>query len=209
MVDNINAQLIQMMNKRFHLVDAFATVFPALHEQIIPYLRALHKESDYDIDNIPSRFSMGWQFLMLSTPMSLEAVNSQVLRDQQRTMQARWDEALEEARMLLRETCLNLVTHLRESLSNDTWGAPKRLSTSTVTNLREFFAKFNMRDITNDRQLAEIVECGRNLLNGANVESLRTMDGVRTRFRTELQSIEQAVTETIQIAPTRRIRVRE
>jgi hypothetical protein len=209
MVNYIDHQLRIMLQKRISLVDNFVDVFPFLHEQIKDHLRALHKESDYEIHNIADRFTMGWQFLMLSTPTSLSSINGQILKDQQRNMQLKWDEALEDARMLLRETCLNLVTHLRDSLTNDAYGAPKRLSTSTVTSLREFFNNFNMRDITDDTQLAVLVNRGKNLLTGVDAESLRTMDELRARVRFELRDIEQAVTETLISTPTRRIKVRE
>jgi hypothetical protein len=110
--------------------------------------------------------------------------------------------------MLLRETCLNLVSHLRSSLECDAYGAPKRLATSTVRNLQEFFENFNLRNVTNDAELGSLVEQGRGLISGIDAESLRTMDGLRLRVRSELNNIEQAVTDTMMVAPTRRIKMR-
>jgi hypothetical protein len=209
MVDSITARLHSYLRQRLLLVDHFGQVLPVLAENIAPRLRKLHNNRDYDLKNALSQFSMGWQFLMVTAPMNLESINSELARKEHRKMQERWADALEEARLLLRETCLNLVSHLRTSLENDAYGAPKRLSTSTVRNLQEFFDNFRLRDITDDQEMKELIDRGKSLLGGIDAESLRTADGLRARVRSELNEIEQAVTATLTTAPTRRIRVRD
>jgi hypothetical protein len=204
----ITERLTNYLNRRVALVDTFAVVFPTLGQVAKDHLRKLHREEDYDFDDIRDQFSMGWQYLMLTTPTSMESINSERFKQEQRKMQARWSEALDDARLLLRETCLNLVSHLRTSLESDAYGAPKRLATSTVRNLQEFFENFNLRDITNDTELSQLVESGKRLVTGIDAESLRTMDGLRLRVKSELNEIEQAVTSTLMVAPTRRIKVR-
>jgi hypothetical protein len=204
----ITARLENYLQRRLVLIDQFAQVFPSLAEAFESHLRKLHNKRDYDLDNIPNQFSMAWQYLMLTTPTTLESINSELFKKEQRKMQEKWGEALDDARMLLRETCLNLVSHLRSSLDSDAYGAPKRLVTSTVRNLQEFFDNFNLRNITDDRELTSLVGQGKQLLDGIDAESLRTMDGLRLRVRSELQSIEQSVTDTLMVQPTRRIKVR-
>lgn len=201
-------QLEEYREKRLILVDMFAEIFPSLAETFRDHLRALHNGRDYDFDDIPSRFAMGWEFFMITTPTSLETVSSELMKQERNKMQNKWNEALEDARMLLRETCLNLVTHLRVSLQPDNFGAPKRLATSTVRNLQEFFERFNMRDITNDRELGTIVEQGKRLLKGVDAEGIREMDGLRMRIGSELMVIEEAINSTMIVEPTRRIKVR-
>lgn len=208
MEPQITARLENYLQRRTMLINQFAEVFPSLAEAFEPRLRKLANKNDYDLGDIQSQFSMAWQYLMLTTPSTLESINQELFKQEQRKMQEKWGEALEEARMLLRETCLNLVSHLRSSLDSDAYGAPKRLATSTVRNLQEFFENFNLRNITDDRELTNLVGQGKQLLEGIDAESLRTMDGLRLRVRSELQAIEDAVTETVQSLPTRRIKVR-
>lgn len=205
----IREQLLVYFNRRCELIDRFAEIFPTLAELSKDHLRKLHNSGDYNLDNIPSQFSMGWQFLMVTTPTTLANISDEILKEERQKMEQRWDEALEEARLLLRETCLNLVSHLRSSLESDAYGAPKRLATSTVRNLQEFFQNFSLRNVTNDSELAQLVEQGKGLLTGIDAESLRTMDGLRLRVRSELNEIEQAVNESLIVAPTRRIRVKQ
>ena len=204
----ITAKLEEYLRRRTILIDVFAEVFPTLGLESAAHLRKLHKESDYQYDDVRDLFSMGWQYLMVTSPTNMESINNERFKQENRKMQERWSEALDEARLLLRETCLNLVQHLRTSLEVDAYGAPKRLATSTVMNLQQFFENFNLRDITNDAELNELVERGRSLINGIDAESLRTMDGLRARIRHELTDIEQAVNDTLIQVPTRRIKMR-
>lgn len=209
LVDQINSRLVDYRCQRFELVANFANIYPTMMEENQPKLRKLHNENDYLTGvQVYDSFSMSWQFVQLSTPTDLESVSSEILKQERDKMQGRLNEAFEEARLLLRETCLNLVAHLRNSLENDAHGAPKRLASSTVRNLQEFLNNFNLRDITNDGELSELITQAKNLTNGIDAESLRTMDGLRARVRGELGLIEESITKTLIVEPTRRIRTR-
>jgi len=207
MVDLITDRLHSYFLKRQEYIEAFVAVYPSLVVDANPKLRKLFNENDYDMDDVASQFTMGWQFLMLTTPTTLESVNSEMFAQERRKMQERMQEAFEEARMLLRETCLNLIQHLRVSLESDAHGAAKRLSSSTVRHLQEFLNTFDLRNVTNDHELARFVKEARQLTDGVDADSLRSMDGLRHRLRAELTGIEEAITINLVTQPTRRIRV--
>lgn len=205
-VDQITQDLKSYQSQRETFVQVFADVFPSIMEKQPEKLRSVFNRRDYDLDNIHDQFSMSWNFLQLSPPTNLEELNSELFKQERNKMSARMEQAFEEARLLLRETCLNLVTHLRISLESDMHGAAKRLSPSTVTNLQAFLNNFSIRDITDDRELRELIIEARMLTSGVSAESLRTMDGLRMRVRAELGVIEEAITKTLEVMPTRRIR---
>lgn len=208
MVEQITQQLEAYNEKRVYLVERFAEVFPNLAAEGPSKLRALHRDNDYNIGNVHDQFSMGWQFLQLKSPDNLESINTEMFKRERNKMQDRMNEAFEEARLLLRETCLNLVAHLRISLESDAHGAAKRLATSTVRHLQEFLNNFELRNITDDRELSEYIKQAKRLTEGLDAESLRTMDGLRLRVRGELGLIEEAITQTLVVQPTRRIKVK-
>lgn len=207
MMEKITAQLEAYNIRRNELIDRFADVYPQIASDSQSKLRALHCQSDYDIENISSQFSMGWQFLQIVAPTNLEQVNSQIFIQERNKLQDRMKEAFEEARLILRETCLNLVTHLRLSLESDAHGAAKRLSTSTVTHLKEFLHNFDLRNVTNDRELELLIRQARQLTDGIDAESLRTLDSLRLRVRGELSTIEESISRSLIVEPKRRIRV--
>ena len=206
MVDPINHKLENFSTMRYEFVCSFARDFERLKLEFPEKLRKLYNEDDYNVGDIVGQFSMWWQFLKLQVPDSLDSINRALASEEQKKFRARMQEAYEEARMVLRETCFELVTHLRKSLENDHYGAPKRLATTTVTKLQEFLGQFQLRDITNDTELDALVGQIKSLVMGVDAESLRTMDGLRGRVRTELEAVEVKLSESVITPPARRIR---
>lgn len=206
MSDHIDIQLNAYHNQRYQFITEFAEAWPEIKVEFPAKLRKLYEEKDYDVGDVASNFSMSWNFIKLIVPTELSEVSEKMLKDEQKKFRDRMDEAYEEARMILRETCFSLVSHLRESLEPDNYGAAKRISSSTVTKLQEFLRTFNLRDITNDLRLQTMTHELSQLLTGVEAESLRTLPGFRDRTRTELEIIEERLQEAITIAPTRRIK---
>lgn len=204
-VEQIKTQLMNYYARRLELIASFVEIWPELMGEARPELRALFDEGDYS-KNVGDAFEMSWQFLMFTAPTELDSLNPKIFQEERAKMQARMQEAWEEARYVLRETCLGLVTHLREQLEPDVHGAPKRLSGSTVKHLWDFISSEPLRNVTGDRELAQYSEQMRALLNGVDRETLKEGDGLRARVRAELQKIETAITQSIETAPRRRIK---
>lgn len=206
MMDQITQQLISYSEKRSDYIENFVNVFEGLKIEFSEKLRKLYNEKDYETGDIRGQFSMSWQFMMIQVPPTLEQISSSLYKTEQRKLESRMQEAFEEARMVLRETCLSLVTHLRNSLMPDNYGGVKRISTSTLIHLQVFLNNFNLRNITNDRELDTLVKELKELTNGVDAESLRTMDGFRARVRSGLHEVEQELEKAVTVTPSRRIK---
>lgn len=206
MVQTIEKELQEYAAIRKSRVEAFAKVYPDLIKEAQPKLRVLFNENDYRRDAI-SAFSMGWQFLMFTSPTELEGISTEMFEVERQKMMVRMNEAYEEARMVLRQAMADLVNHLRESLEPDLHGAPRRLSASTLGHLQEFLNNFNLRNVTNDSELQRYVDNAKKVLNGVEIEALRTTDGLRQNIRASLDSIERSITQTLEVVPKRRIKV--
>src|ERR1700722_4094155 len=100
----ITMRLVDYLRRREILIDHFCSIYPTLAESFQPHLRKLHDAHDYDVHNVRERFTMEWQYLMLTSPTNMESINSELFKKEQRKMQEKWVEALDDARMLLRET---------------------------------------------------------------------------------------------------------
>ena len=206
MVSQINHQLNLYLQRRLEMVDLFAEIWPELISEAKPELRSIFSEGDY-VHGVKDSFEMGWQFLAFTAPLEMESVDPELLRSEQLKFQARMREAWEEARYVMRETCLELVSHLRGQLEPDQFGAPKRLSTSTITHLWDFLKSEPLRNITGDQELSQYSETMRGLLEGVDREALKSADGLRDRIRTELGQIETSLEASISTSPRRRIKV--
>lgn len=206
-VDALVTDLKFYREKRYEYIDAFAEIYPTLVREAEPKLRKLFNEKDYGhADDIRHNFGMTWNIVMLQAAGQLEEINSEVFQEERKKLAKRMEQAFEEARLILRETMLNLVSHLRTSLDSDPRGGSKRLATTTVTHLQEFLNGFELRNITDDRQLQMFINQAHNLLDGVDAESLRTSDGFRLRLRSELSEIEESITRTLIVVPKRKIR---
>ena len=60
---------------------------------------------------------------------------------------------------------------------------------STVSNLVEFLSNFSFRNVTDDRQLQELVGRARGLLQGVDADDLRTSVDMRTRVQQGMASL--------------------
>ena len=77
----------------------------------------------------------------------------------------------------------DLVAHMAERLKDGADGKPLRFKQSTVSNLVEFLSNFSFRNVTDDRQLQNLVGRARELLQGVAVDDLRTSGDMRTRVQ--------------------------
>lgn len=207
MVERVTLSLQSFAQDRQILVETFADVYPYLIQEAQPKLRKLFNEGDYDPQaEVYSAFRMGWQFLRFDEPINLESINGKIFLQEKNKLQTRMNEAYEEARMVLRESCITLISNLRVALEPDAYGAPKRFSASTLRNLQEFLETFDLRNVTSDSQLQVFVTQAKSLVEGVDAEGLRTTDGFRQRIGDELHNIEQSITESMLVAPKRRIK---
>jgi hypothetical protein len=205
-VTQVYDQLEKYSDMRYELVCLFARDFESIKLEFPEKLRKLYNAKDYEVGDIVAQFSMSWQTLKLEVPPDLEQISKATFTEEKKKLQARMQEVYEEARMILRETCFQLVSHLRKSLESDPYGGPKRLSTSTVTKLQEFLGTFELRNITNDEELGGLVNQLKSLTMGIDAESLRTMEGLRMRVRHELEAAEIKLNESVIVTPARRIK---
>lgn len=208
--DDLDEYLKERAKKREEvLVPAFAEIVPSLVDQTPKSLRALWKEEDYKKftpEGVTWEFSMSWLWMMFTAPMQLEGVSTEFAKRAARNWDQRLERAYEETRHMLREVFLGIITKLRDNLEPDAYGGHKRLSTSAIRDLREFIANCPIRNVTDDRQIAQWSAQVEKLI-GDDTEAFRENDGFRARVHGELTGIEKAISDSIEVAPKRRIKL--
>jgi hypothetical protein len=205
--DEIDRQLEIYFQARVMLIDEFAKAWPNLVKNLAPKdLRALYEKNDYEMDGIRDEFLMTWNFWTFTAPLELKEVSPRVFKAESERIRQRMDDAFDKVRLVQAETFAQLVGQLRDKLSGDVNGNPKRLSASKVRDLIEFTRSFPLQNVTNFEQLATEVDRADRLLKGVDIEELRSTDGLRARVRSELSEIEQILDRNIVNAPRRIIR---
>jgi hypothetical protein len=82
-----------------------------------------------------------------------------------------------------------LVQHMANRLKEGPDGKPLRFKETTVSNLIEFLANFEFRNVTDDGELQALVAQARQLLQGVSADDLRTTGGLRTQVQQGMAGI--------------------
>ena len=101
-------------------------------------------------------------------------------------MQAKFAEAVELAEQTFAEELSQLVGHLAERLSGSVDGKPKVFRDSAISNLNEFFERFQHLSIGSNEDLDQLVENARQVISGVDPQDLRDRASLRDRMARSL-----------------------
>lgn len=206
-VEAVTARLKQYAEERQGMVDTFIDAYPRLCLEAAASLRSLYNAKDYPpADYVRSKFHFSYQYLSFGTPEGLEAVNAEIFAEERDKQATVLRDATIEARDFMRATVAELVGHLRDRLEPDADGKPKRLHETAVTNLQQFLDTFNLRNVSNDTQLAAEIAKLRSLVSDTNADELRKQKDWREAVREDLGRIGTTLTGLIEHAPGRKFR---
>lgn len=190
LIENVHAKLEGYKVEREELVNAFIAAYPVLCAKAAQQLGSLFNHGDYpSVDDIKARFAFSWDYISFGVPGALKGISPSLFAAQKEKAAQQLEEAASEITLLMRQSLHEMVSHLADRLAPGDEGKPKILRESAVSNLKEFLATFDFRNITNDTQLAEQVAKARSLIDGTSVESLRKSDTWRASIQEGMQRI--------------------
>jgi hypothetical protein len=108
-------------------------------------------------------------------------------------MQARFTEAVEFAEQAFTEELTRLVDHLSERLRGQHDGKPKVFRDTAITNLMEFFQRFQPLNIRSNEQLDELVAQAQDIVQGVQPQQLRENLDLREYVAGQPGSVQQAL----------------
>jgi hypothetical protein len=103
----------------------------------------------------------------------------------------------------------DLVRHMQERLQDGPDGKPARFHQTTVSKLVAFLDSFEFRNVTDDRELKELVERAKGLLSGVTVKGLKTTSELRSQVRDGMADLATQLDSLIVRRGTRRLRLEE
>ena len=164
----------------------------------------LYNESDYPATLI-GLFDMAWEFPSVEPPAYLQRLSPELYRQECERMQARFNEAVELAEAAFTEELTRLVEHLAERLSGQQDGKPKVFRDTAITNLSEFFQRFQRLNIRSNEQLDDLVAQAQEIVRGVQPQQLRENSGLREHVAGRLETVQQALGEMMVDRPRRNI----
>ena len=209
-LQTVENRLRQFAVDRVQLIDAFLTAYPSLCQDAAQRLRGLYNPADYPpIDDVRQQFGLSWQYVSFGVPDQLKGISQDVWEQEREKAAQRMAQASSEIQQVLRETMAGLVQHMADRLQTSEDGKPLRFKNSTVSNLVEFLANFEFRNVTDDTELQNLVAQARQMLQGVDAEDLRSTGELRTRVQQGMTNLAAQLDTLVVRAGGRKFRFEE
>jgi len=205
--EDVTAFDVQMRTAQAELAEAVSQLddcYGELVQQARERLGDLFDPADYP-ETLQGLFEISWDYPSCSPPEYLRSVSPQLYEEECRRVQARFSEAVQLAESAFAEELSGLINHLAERLTGQTDGKPKVFRDSAVTNLLEFFDRFQRLNIQSNEQLDGLVEQARSLVRGIDPQRLREQTTVREQIAEGLGRVETSLDDWMSDRPRRSI----
>lgn len=183
-------KLEDFKERRKRAVEDFIVSYEQRKQEAGERLREVFNPMDYLPEaRIRAAFTFDWQYVNFGTPGKLRQVSAEFFEQERRKAESKWAEATAEVQQVLRAAMADLVTHMVSKLTAGDDGKKRVFRNSTVTNLNEFLATFNARNVADDGELKSLVERARELLAGVDPDDLRKNEAVRDNVRQGFEAL--------------------
>lgn len=205
--DAAKAKFKTHREEREALVDAFIAVYPDVKAAAKEKLGVLYSDDDYiPVQEIKDKFTFSVTFFDFRTPDVIQQIDPEWYAELVKNEEQNLANATQEITGLMRETMLEMVAHLQDRLTPGEEGKAKILKESAIDNLREFLNNFDLRNITNDKQLQLEVEKAKALLVGTSAATIRSNDEWREKLRAGMEHITKNLGEMVEDKTGRKFR---
>jgi hypothetical protein len=206
LVEEVDGKIGEYQERRAGLVAQFLAAYDASVADAKKRLNGLFDATDYPgAEKVRAAFYVDVRYLAFGVPEKLEGIRKDIFEREKAKAEAQWKDASDEVRQAMRVGLADIVDHMVERLQGNGDGKPKVFRDTLVENMADYLGLFDPRNITDDSQLAQLVERCRNVLDGVDADALRASDAIRAKVKSGMQEV-QAVLGTMVIdRPARRI----
>jgi hypothetical protein len=207
----------QFAPRRQELVDQFIAAYPRLCEEDQQRLTVrtgpagtvhnLHNPEDYPpVEVVRTKFAFAYRALSFGAPEKLRMLSPRIFQEERQKAAHDFAQAAELAQQALLTKFSGLVKHLREKLTPDADGKPKRIHPAAVDNIKEAIAEFSFQNVGGYADLEAEVERLQNLLGDTDSKELRQKEDWRNAVNADLAEIETNLSAMVEHRPIRKIR---
>jgi hypothetical protein len=188
------------------LVDAFLDKYPTLIDRARQLLGPLFDPNQYpESETVRTLFDLRWSYVAFETPGRLKTLNRALYDREAAKMAQSLQDAAEDIRAALRTAMADLVADMMEKMSDREGGKPKIFRDSSVAKAQDFLATFAARNLTDDVDLARLVDQAKALVAGQDPETLRASSDLRATIRAGFEQIQTAITPMLTAKPRRSV----
>jgi len=203
LADEVDAKLTEYAKKRDALVKKLVDNYDDLIKEARHRLKNLFDKSQYPPpDVIRQSFRLTWRFMEIMPP-SRQKLSEKLRKQEIQKTAASWEKARGVIQQMLRQNMAEMIEHLRERLTPGEDGKTKIFKENSFKKINEFLETFDVRNITEDRQLKVLVDKAKSLLKDTNADLLRSDEDVRAYVKYGFDTIDSALSSLITSKPSR------
>ncbi len=128
-------------------------------------------------------YEFKWKWFSFDTPARLKQISAELFEQERQKAASELASVAQECRDAMRAQLLKLVGHLHERLTPSEDGKTKRFTKSTVAQLNDFLSMFELKDVTADSDLGDVVKQARAAMEGIDAKDLQTDELIRTKMQ--------------------------
>jgi hypothetical protein len=200
----------RMQAVRAELTEAVAALDSVYRDQLLPEamttLGQLFDSADYPA-SLADEFGLEWGYRGIDPPEYLRQVSPKLFEQEQERIRARFEEAVALAEQAFTDEFARMVEHMVERLTPGPDGKSKTFRDTAITNLKEFFARFQSLDVGSNADLQAMVAEAQRAVDGVDVAKLRKDVIARDQIRGAMQGLSQRLESLMVDRPKRRIRL--
>jgi len=209
-VQQIEEYLQAAAAKRADLIAKFLAVYDKQKAEAEQHLRGVYDPQDYPPKGVvAATFVFEWSYITFATPAKLKEISSDFFEKERAKAEAKWSQATEEAKLLLRAQMKDLVDHLLERLEPGEDGKKKIFKSSTVSNIATFLENFKIRNVTDDAEMELLVGNAQKLLSNIDPKDLRENEAVRSNMAAGFGMVKTFLDQMVETAGSRKIVLEE
>lgn len=184
LVEEVNAQLEVFQSNRLTLIEAAVATYDQRCQETSDRLDVLHEPGDYPSkERFRAKFYLEWQFVTWETPTRLKQIRPALFEAERQKAAAKLSAVADDCRNAMRVGMKELVMHMVDRLTPDADGKVKRFNKSVVKNFTEFFRTFELKNVTDDTELAAIVTQAKAAMAGVDVDMIRKDEAIRNAIQ--------------------------
>lgn len=183
------------------LVEEFAKVWDIRKAEAPALLGDQYNKNDYPTaEYVKNSFGIESRWISFDVPDKLPDA---VYKEEKKKAEEKWQECAERITMSLRQAFKDLIAHAVDKLTTAKGEKPKKFKDATIDNINDFIDTFANKNITNDKELEELIKKAKKVVNGVDADDIRDDRFVRLAVKKGFAAIDGEL-ENITRKPTRK-----
>jgi ribosomal protein S15P/S13E len=188
------------------LLSAVETDYSAATQRAQQELADMFNPADYlPVQGFMARIAFSWSYLQFGVSEALRQISREAFSREQEKLEMQMKEGSAEIRKILRLQWQEMVNHMVDRLTDED-GKKKVFRNSMLDKINDAISVFNPRNLSEDSDLALLVNQAQQMLNGVSPEQLRSDEAIRRNLQQSFSQMKQQLDCLVEEEADRQIR---